>query len=126
MKFRTRKMVAAKDLNSNGTLFGGRILSWIDEEAFIYASCQLNSESVVTRKISEIGFIATARQGDVIEIGMEVVKFGQTSVSLQCEVRNRRTKEIITRVDQIVFVRVSLQGVPIAHGKTKVLRSQVA
>ena len=35
MKFYTRKMVAAKDLNSNGSLFGGRLLAWIDEEAFI-------------------------------------------------------------------------------------------
>ena len=32
MKFFTRKMVAAKDLNSNGSLFGGQYY-WIDEEA---------------------------------------------------------------------------------------------
>ena len=32
MNFRTRKMVAARDLNSNGTLFGGRCLEWIDED----------------------------------------------------------------------------------------------
>ena len=31
MKYFTRKMIAHKDLNSNGTLFGGRVLDWIWE-----------------------------------------------------------------------------------------------
>lgn len=118
MQFRTRKMIAARDLNSNGSLFGGRVLDWIDEEAFIFASCQLESDSVVTRTMSEINFVATARQGDVIEIGMEAVTFGRTSVTLRCEVRNRRTKKTITAVDRIVFVLVDAQGRPAAHGKT--------
>jgi len=121
MKFRTRKMIAARDLNSNGTLFGGRVLDWIDEEAFIFASCQLGSDSVVTRIISEIEFVATARQGDVIEIGMEVVSFGRTSITLRCEVRNRRTKQIITAVDRIVFVLVDADGRPTPHGRTEPL-----
>lgn len=117
MKFRTRKMVAAKDLNSNGTLFGGRALEWIDEEAFIFVSCQLDSDSVVTRSMSEVGFLATARQGDVIEIGMETVELGHTSITVRCEVRNRRSKQIITTVERIVFVMVDSEGRPTPHGK---------
>jgi len=117
MKYRTRKMIAARDLNSNGTLFGGRVLDWIDEEAFIFASCQLESTSVVTRTMSEINFVATARQGEVIEIGMEVVSFGRTSITLHCEVRNRQTKKIITAVERIVFVLVDMSGRPVIHGK---------
>ena len=64
---------AARDLNSNGSLFGGRCLEWIDEEAFIFTSCQLESDSVVTRSMSEINFLATAQQGDIIEVGMEAM-----------------------------------------------------
>lgn len=120
MQFRTRKMIAARDLNSNGSLFGGRVLGWIDEEAFIYASCQLESESIVTRTMSEINFVATGRQGDVIEIGMETVNFGRTSVTLRCDVRNRRTKKTITAVEKIVFVLVDENGLPAPHGKTPV------
>ena len=119
MKYRTRKMIAARDLNSNGTLFGGRVLDWIDEEAFIFASCQLESTSVVTRTMSEINFVATARQGEVIEVGMEVVSFGRTSITLRCEVRNRQSKTIITAVDRIVFVLVDENGRPAQHGKTQ-------
>ncbi|MDA1323468.1 MAG: acyl-CoA thioesterase [Proteobacteria bacterium] len=117
MKYRTRKMIAARDLNSNGTLFGGRVLDWIDEEAFIFASCQLESTSVVTRTMSEINFVATARQGEVIEIGMEVVSFGRTSITLHCEVRNRQSKKIITAVERIVFVLVDENGHPVPHRK---------
>jgi acyl-CoA hydrolase len=119
MQFRTRKMIAARDLNSNGSLFGGRVLGWIDEEAFIYASCQLESESIVTRTMSEINFVATGRQRDVIEIGMETVAFGRTSLTLRCDVRNRRTKKTITAVEKIVFVLVDESGLPTPHGKTE-------
>jgi acyl-CoA hydrolase len=113
-------MIAARDLNSNGTLFGGRVLDWIDEEAFIYASCQLETESVVTRTMSEINFVSTARQGEVVEIGMDAIAFGRTSITLKCEVRNRRTRRTITAVDRIVFVRVDDRGLPTPHGKTHV------
>ena len=37
ISFRTRKWVKPEDLNANGTLFGGSLLRWIDEEAAIYA-----------------------------------------------------------------------------------------
>lgn len=110
-------MVAARDLNSNGTLFGGRCLEWIDEEAFIFTSCQLGSEKVVTRSMSEINFLATARQGDIIEIGMGATDYGTSSITLSCVIRNMRTKEVITAVKKIVFVRVDSGGKPIPHGK---------
>lgn len=116
MKFRTRKMVAARDLNSNGTLFGGRALEWIDEEAFIFTSCQLASESVVTRSMSTVNFVSSARQGDIVEIGSEAVAFGRTSLTLRCVMRNMRTKQVITAVERIVFVRVDPDGRPVAHG----------
>jgi acyl-CoA hydrolase len=33
MRFHTRKWVKLEDLNPNNSLFGGRLLQWIDEEA---------------------------------------------------------------------------------------------
>lgn len=111
-------MVAAKDLDSNGGLSGGRVLEWIDEEAFIYAACQLESTSVVTRSISDVHFLAGACQGDIVEIGAEVVEFGRTSIAIECEVRNRRTRQSITKVDRLLFVRVDGEGEPKPHGIT--------
>ncbi len=42
MNFHTRKWIKPEDLNPNGTLFGGSLLKWIDEEAAIYAIVQLD------------------------------------------------------------------------------------
>jgi acyl-CoA hydrolase len=47
-------------------------LKWIDEEA-IYAMCQLKTKNIVTKLISEINFMSPGYQGDVIEIGVDVV-----------------------------------------------------
>jgi acyl-CoA hydrolase len=52
--FRTRKWVEPEDLNANGTLFGGSLLRWIDEEAAIYAIVQLGNQRAVTKYMSEI------------------------------------------------------------------------
>ena len=46
MNFHTRKWVKPEDLNPNGTLFGGSLLRWIDEEAAIYAIVQLGNQRV--------------------------------------------------------------------------------
>ena len=116
MKYFTRKMIAHKDLNSNGTLFGGRVLDWIDEEAYIYCSCQLDNDRVVTRSMSNIDFLHSAVRGDIIEIGMETVKLGITSITIKCNVRNKRTEKTITSVDKIVFVNLGPDGKPAPHG----------
>ena len=115
MQYRTRKMVAARDLNSNGWLFGGRVLEWIDEEAFIFAACQIESASVVTRSMSRVEFLASARQGDLVEIGTDMVDIGRTSITVRCEVRNRRSRQVITRVDEIIFVHIDAEGEPRPH-----------
>ena len=49
MNFHTRKWIKPEDLNPNGSLFGGSLLKWIDEEAAIYAICQLENSNVVTK-----------------------------------------------------------------------------
>ncbi len=94
MKFHTRKWIKPEDLNPNGTLFGGRLLEWIDEEAALYVVVQLENQHIVTKYITEIDFKSSAKAGDIIEIGIEVVNFGKTSLNLNCEVRNKMNREI--------------------------------
>ena len=93
MRFHTRKWVKPEDLNANRTLFGGKVLAWIDEEAALYSIVQLENKKVVTKYMSEINFMSTAEEGDVVEIGIEVVKFGKSSLILNCEVRNKMNQE---------------------------------
>jgi acyl-CoA hydrolase len=121
MNFYTRKWVKPEDLNAHGTLFGGSLLSWIDEEAAIYSIIQLGTNGCVTKYMSEINFISSAKQGDIIELGIKAIHFGRTSLSLTCEVRNKITKRTILTIDKIVFVSVDDNGVPVPHGKTEIV-----
>ncbi len=120
MRFHTRKWVKPEDLNPNGTLFGGQLLAWIDEELALYTIIQLENSRVVTKYMSEINFRSSANQGDIIEIGIDVVKFGITSLSLKCEVRNMMTRETIITIDNTTMVNLGADGKPKAHGKTEI------
>ena len=120
MNFYTRKWVKPEDLNAHGTLFGGSLLRWIDEEAAIYSIIQLGTTRCVTKYMSEINFISSAIQGDIIELGIKATHFGRTSLTLMCEVRNKITRKSILTVDRMVFVSVDDQGRPWPHGKTTI------
>ena len=120
MRFHSRKWVKPEDLNPNGTLFGGRLLEWIDEEAALYTIIQLENSKIVTKYISEINFMSSAKQGDIVELGMEVTKFGRSSLTLKCEARNKMTREPILTVENIIMVNLGDDGKPSPHGKTEV------
>ncbi len=116
MEYRTRKFVKPADLNPRNTLFGGQLLKFLDEECAIFAACQLGTTSIVTKIIGEIDFVASAKQGDIIEIGVEATAFGRTSITMRCHVRNKTTKTSILTVDKIVMVCVGEDGRPANHG----------
>ena len=120
IEFTTRKWVRPEDLNANGTLFGGSLLKWIDEEATIYAILQLGNRRVVTKLISEINFVASAIEGDLVEMGLVATKFGNTSITMRAEVRNMVTRKSILTVERIVFVGLDSNGRPVPHGYSEV------
>ncbi|KAA9132367.1 acyl-CoA thioesterase [Microbacterium caowuchunii] len=120
INFHTRKWVRPEDLNANGTLFGGSLLKWIDEEAAIYAILQLGNYRCVTKLISEINFEASALQGDLIEMGLTATHFGRTSLTMRAVVRNMITRKRILTIERIVFVSVDEDGRPTPHGFTDI------
>lgn len=124
MNFHTRKWIKPEDLNPNGTLFGGSLLRWIDEEAAIYAIVQLENSRIVTKYISEINFVSSAVQSDIIELGITATRFGSTSLTMRCEVRNKISRKAILTIDELVFVSVDEHGHPKPHGKTEIRYDQ--
>lgn len=120
MNFHTRKWVKPEDLNPNGTLFGGALLRWVDEEAAIYAMLQMGNHRAVTKKMSEINFVASAVQGDMIEMGLKATNFGRTSLTMRAEVRNMITRHVILSIDEIVFVALGEDGKPQPHGYSEI------
>ena len=120
MNFHTRKWVKPEDLNPNGTLFGGSLLRWIDEEAAIYAIVQLENQKVVTKLISEVNFLSSAEQSDIIELGITATAFWRTSITMRCVVRNKITHKNILTIERMVFVNMGPDGKPAPHGKTQI------
>ncbi len=92
-------------------------MKWIDEEAAIYAILQLGNGRAVTKYIPEINFISSARQGEVVEMGLTAARFGRTSLTMRAEVRNMITRQSILTIEEIVFVNL---GQPAPHGQTEI------
>lgn len=118
-----------EDLNSAGTIFGGRLVSWIDEGSAIFASCQMNARRIVTKKISELIFNQPAKLGDMLEIWCKVAHPGKTSMVISVLVTRRSFSDDPSREDsmlnsyklkpgseicrcEIVFVSVNEKGKP--------------
>jgi len=114
--YRTRRLIKPEDLNGQNTLFGGRLLSWIDEECYIYCAAHMGTDNIVTKYISELNFQSAGLVGDIVEIGVDTVKIGRTSLTVQCIVRDIKTKIEIVSVDEIVFVSIGKDGKPVPHG----------
>jgi len=112
--YRTRKIVMYPDLNGAGTLFGGRALSWIDEEAAIFAASLIADPhpKLVTAHMDAINFVAPGRLNDMLEIGCTLIKVGRTSITVNAAIRNLSTKDTILSAENIVFVNIGEDGKP--------------
>lgn len=116
MRYTTEKIVMYKDLNLNGTLFGGTALAWLDEAAAIHVMKELAyPANIVTKFISNIDFMAPAKLGEMVEIGMDTVHIGTTSITVRAVLRNLNTKKEILTIDKMVFVNVDSNGVKQPH-----------
>ena len=116
MKFLTRKLVTPADLNPRGYLHGGQLMKWIDEEGGIHAALELQTGLIVTKFISEIDFKFPVLEGDVVEIGMQTLEIGNTSVTIACDVRSLQADRIVCSIEKMVYIRVNKYGLPKRHG----------
>jgi acyl-CoA hydrolase len=81
----SRKLVMYPDLNAAGRLFGGMLMSWIDEASAMMAMSIMRTKSLVTKKFGEVIFEAPGRLGDVVEIWCKTAREGTTSLTLDCK-----------------------------------------
>ena len=78
------KVVMPNQANSRGSLFGGALLSMMDEAAAI-AAMRHARHPVVTAHINSVDFRAPIFQGEVVQICAQLVKTGRTSMTIQVE-----------------------------------------
>ena len=115
----TRKCMT-RDVGFNGNLFGGQMLSWLDEAAVAYACQVCETPKMVTVSIEKVEFKKPVRQGQIIKIYGAVKKINNTSIEIQVEARRTSTyngsqKVICTTTMKFVRIDGDAEPVPISE-----------
>jgi acyl-CoA thioesterase YciA len=117
MEHITTFVTKVSDIGVHGNLFGGTMMSWIDESAVSYAMQLCDTPRMVTVKIDELVFKKPVKVGNLLKVYGKVIEFGNTSVSIYIEVRKHNVyngvQETVTHTN-IKFVRIDDEGNPLA------------
>lgn len=103
-----RVVTMPRDTNPYGTIFGGVILSYIDQAGFVQA---LNHGDFtwVTASIERVDFRAPVHLGDIVNVYTRTVRTGRTSVTIEAEVETERCQVgASTRVTTATLTMVAL------------------
>jgi acyl-CoA thioesterase YciA len=112
-----RVIMMPKDTNARGTIFGGVILSYIDQAAAIEAHKQAN-RMFVTKAMNAVEFVAPVHLGDVVSFYTKTTRLGRTSVIVEVSVEAERFREaqgkhfVKVTEAEVVCVAVDARGRP--------------
>ena len=113
MKLISTHVCKTQNVGFHGNLFGGVMLSWLDEAGAAFAAEVSGTPRVVTVKITEVIFRKPVRPGQIIKIYGRVVNFGNTSVTIKLEARRHSpyngSQKIVCTTD-MTFVRIDGDG----------------
>jgi len=121
MKLISKKICMVKDLGIHGNLFGGILMSWIDEAAAAFATEYCYTPNMVTLRVGELLFKKPVKSGNHIRIYGEVLSLGNTSITLNIEVRKYSLysgEETLVCSTNTTFVRIDDDGTPTPIGET--------
>ena len=111
-----RVVMMPKDTNALGTIFGGVILSYIDQAGAVEAHRHCPGR-IVTVAMREVVFHAPVYVGDLVSFWTATKRVGHTSVAVQVEVEAERGHPGGPRVKvteaEVVFVHVGPDGRPL-------------
>jgi len=96
------------DTNANGDIFGGWVLSRMDQAGGI-AAVERAQGRVVTIALDAMTFIRPVRVGDVLEVYTEVESIGRTSMKVHVEAWARRFRvSVHEKVTDATFTFVAI------------------
>jgi acyl-CoA hydrolase len=110
---KTHKLILPEHLNNYGFLFGGYMMQWIDEHAFIVATLQYPGNRFVTIALDNVVFKKSITQGSILVFDINEVKKGNTSITYNAKVfaRNIESNEdAFVFETNITFVNVDENG----------------
>ncbi len=110
-----RVIMRPRDLNHQGVVFGGVVLSYIDEAGFVEAKRQAYHR-YVTASVGRVDFKAPIHCGDVVSFYARTVKVGTTSLTVQVNVYADRGADKEQRVEvtvaELTYVALDQNGKP--------------
>ena len=80
------KLVMPEDLNPHGFLFGGKLLMWVDEYAYIGAKLEFPDCNLVTVAMDDVVFRKSAGLGVVLKFEVSRSQLGKTSAQYTVDV----------------------------------------
>lgn len=106
------KLVLPENLNHYGFLFGGDLLKWVDEYAWITASLDYPECNFVTVGLDMVEFRKTVKGGTILKFITEKTKEGNTSVQYRVNVyhSNIEGEKNLIFATNVTFVRVDKEG----------------
>ena len=112
-----RVLMMPRDTNAYGTIFGGVILSYIDQAGAIEARRQ-GSKFMVTVSMDKVVFHEPVYVGDLVSFWCEALRIGTTSITVKVTVEAMRGKDPLDKVlvteAQVVYVNVDETRRPVA------------
>jgi acyl-CoA thioesterase YciA len=102
-----RVLMMPRDTNAHGTIFGGVILSYIDQAGAIEARRQ-GLQFMVTVSMDKVVFHEPVFVGDLVSFWTETLRVGNTSITTKVVVeviRNGKDRVTVTEA-QVVYVNV--------------------
>lgn len=111
-----RVAMMPRDTNGHGTIFGGVILSYIDQAGAVEA-CRHVSQKLVTVAIKEVVFHEPVYVGDLVSLFAKVTRFGRTSITVSVQVYAMRmmseeTRDVKVTEAELTYVAVDSSGKP--------------
>lgn len=79
------RMITPAHLNSNGNLFGGQLMKWMDETSFI-AARRFTGQKMVTSSVDKIRFKKPVPEGSIVEINAHVKENSGVKLRIHTEV----------------------------------------
>lgn len=115
MQLISTNICKTSDIGVNDNLFGGRMLSWLDEAGGIMASCVCKTTNVITLKMDQVLFKRPVKVKEQIRIYGKVDQIGQTSVNLYLEARRINVEDDVEDLvcsTKMLFVKIDENGRP--------------
>ena len=111
-----RVILMPKDTNALGTIFGGIILSYIDQAGAVEAHRHAAAGRFVTVAMREVEFHQPVFVGDLVSFFTETLRIGRTSLTTRVTVEAQRAMgrgRVKVTEAEVVYVQVDGEGRPL-------------